>query len=57
MESFFHSMTAEATRGRHFGTDAELRIVLRDYIRDYSTTRAHSALAYRSPIDFERGPT
>ena len=54
MESFFHSMKAEATRGRQFGTETELRTVLRDYIRYYSATRAHSALAYRSPIDFER---
>lgn len=42
-------MKAEATRGRHFATDAELRTVLRDYIRYYN-----AALAYRSPIDFER---
>lgn len=54
MESFFHSMKAEATRGRHFATDAELHATLRDYIRYYNTTRAHSALDYRSPIDFER---
>ena len=54
MESFFHSLKAEATRGRHFATDAELRTVLREYIRYYNITRAHSALAYRSPIDFER---
>jgi putative transposase len=54
MESFFHSMKAEATRGRHFTTDAELRTVLRAYIRYYNTTRAHSALSYRSPVDFER---
>jgi len=33
MESFFHSMKAEAIRGRHFATDGELRTVVRDYIR------------------------
>lgn len=54
MESFFHSLKAEAIRGRHFATDTELRTVLRAYIRYYNTARAHSALAYRSPIDFER---
>jgi transposase InsO family protein len=54
MESFFHSMKAEATRGKTFATDAELRTTLRDYIRYYNSTRAHSALDYRSPIDFER---
>jgi hypothetical protein len=40
MESFFHSMKAEATRGRHFATDGELRTVLRDPIRHYNTSRA-----------------
>jgi len=54
MESFFHSLKAEAIRGHHFATDAELRATLRDYLRYYNATRAHSALAYRSPIDFER---
>jgi len=54
MESFFHSMKAEVIRGQHFATEAELRTVLRRYIRYYNTIRAHSALAYRSPIDFER---
>jgi hypothetical protein len=32
----------EATRGRHFTTDAELRTVLRDCIRYYNTARAAS---------------
>ena len=54
MESFFHSLKAEAIRGQHFATDGELRQVLRDYITYYNRTRAHSALNYRSPIDFER---
>jgi transposase InsO family protein len=30
-----------------------VRAVLRDCIRYYNTARAHSALGYRSPIDFE----
>lgn len=54
MESFFHSLKAEVIRGHDFATDRELRAVLRDYMRYYNTTRAHSALAYRSLIDFER---
>ncbi len=54
MESFFHSLKAEVIRGCHFATEAELRTVLRDSVRDYNTTRAHSALDHRSPIDFER---
>jgi hypothetical protein len=55
LESFFHVMKAEATRGRQIGTAAELRKVLRDYIRYYITPQAHSALAYCSPSDFARG--
>jgi len=54
MESFFHSLKAEAIRGRTFASGAELHRTLRAYIRYCNTTRAHSALAYRSPIDFEQ---
>jgi len=54
MESFFHSLKAEAIRGYHFATDLELHRALRTYIRYYNTNRAHSSLGYRSPIDFER---
>ena len=36
------SVKTEATRGRHFTTDAELRTVLRDCIRYYNTARAAS---------------
>ena len=54
MESFFHSLKAELTRGVVFPTDAALRTALRRYIRYYNTTRLHSALNYISPIAFER---
>ncbi len=54
MESFFHSLKAEAIRECHFTMDRELRTALRSYIRYYNATRAHSALGYRSPIAFER---
>ena len=54
MESFFHSLKAEAIRGQHFATDAELRATLTDYFTYYNRTRAHSALGFRSPIDYER---
>jgi len=53
MESFFHSLKAELTRGVVFSTDRALRGALRGYIRYYNTTRLHSALGYRSPIAFE----
>ena len=54
MESFFHSLKAELTRGVLFRRSA-----LRDrswpaYIRYYNTTRLHSGLDYHSPLAFER---
>lgn len=53
MESFFHSLKAELTRGVVFPTEQGLRAALRRYIRYYNATRLHSALGYRSPIAFE----
>ena len=54
VESFFHSLKAELTRGASFGSTQELRQQLRRYIAYYNRVRLHSALDYRSPIDFER---
>jgi putative transposase len=53
MESFFHSMKAEAIHGHLFDDDQTLRSVIRQYIRRYNRTRLHSALGYCSPIDYE----
>jgi transposase InsO family protein len=53
MESFFHSLKAEAIHGVRFGTDSALRSVLAGYVHYYNRQRRHSALGYRSPIDFE----
>jgi transposase InsO family protein len=53
MESFFHSMKAEAIDGRLFDDDQILRSVVRRYIRRYNRTRLHSSLGYRSPIAYE----
>jgi putative transposase len=54
IESFFHSLKAELTRGVAFRTDQALRRALRSYIQYYNATRLHSALDYVSPIAFER---
>jgi putative transposase len=54
MESFFHSLKAELTRGVAFPTEPTLRAALRRYIRYYNTTRLHSGLNYVSPVAFER---
>jgi transposase InsO family protein len=53
MESFFHSMKAEAIDGRLFDDDHSLHSVVRQYIRRYNRTRLHSSLGYRSPISYE----
>ena len=54
MESFFHSLKAELTHGRVFTSVTELRGALRQYLRYYNHERLHSALGYRSPVDYER---
>jgi len=54
MESFFHSLKAEAIRGVVFTTVAALRTQLRRYFRYYNHARAHSSLGYCTPVAFER---
>ena len=53
MESFFHSLKAELVHGTRFETEAELRSALRRYFHYYNHQRHHSALGYRSPVDYE----
>jgi transposase InsO family protein len=53
VESFFHSLKAELTRGVHFSNARVLRSQLRRYIRYYNSVKMHSALEYQSPIAFE----
>jgi putative transposase len=54
MESFFHSLKAELTRGVSFRDVCGLRRELKRYVQYYNARRMHSALGYRSPIAFER---
>jgi transposase InsO family protein len=54
MESFFHSLKAELTRGVTFTTDTTLRREIERYMHYYNTTRQRSALGYYSPRAFER---
>ena len=54
VQSFFHSLKAELTRGVAFTDERQLRRALHQYIRYYNTTRLHSSLAYRSPLAFEQ---
>jgi putative transposase len=54
IESFFHSLKADAIHGRSFSTVAELRHQLRHYVRYSNHQRLHSSLGYQSPVDYER---
>jgi transposase InsO family protein len=54
VESFFHSLKAEAIHGRRFETREEIDLAIRRYIERYNRSRIHSSLGYRSPIDYER---
>ena len=53
MESFFHSLKAELIHGERFDTPRALRQAIARYLRYYNHQRLHSALAYRSPVDYE----
>lgn len=54
VESFFHSLKAEALHGERFATEGALRQTIACYVRYYNYRRLHSALGYRSPVDYER---
>lgn len=53
MESFFHSLKAELIHGAEVVSEAVLRCELRRYVHYYNHERQHSALAYRSPVEYE----
>ena len=54
MESLFGSLKTESVRGERFGTHAEARATLFDYLAFYNHRRRHSALGYVSPAEYER---
>ena len=48
-----HSLKAELIHGPHFATDAALRAALRRSVPHYNRRRLHSALGYRTRVDYE----
>jgi putative transposase len=54
-ESFFATLECELLERSRFRTQADARMAIFEFIEGwYNPHRRHSALAYRSPIDFER---
>lgn len=53
MESFFHSLKTDVVHGVRFLRHEALERLLRSYLPYYNRVRLHSALGYRSPIDYE----
>ena len=54
-ESFFATLECELLDRRKFKTKAEARVACFEFIEEwYNLGRRHSALGYKSPINYER---
>jgi putative transposase len=54
-ESFFATLECELLDRRHFKTQIEARMAIFEFIEGwYNPHRRHSAIGYRSPIDYEK---
>jgi putative transposase len=55
MESYWHTLKVEETHGQDFATRAAATHCVFAYVEGwYNTTRMHSSLGYKSPVQFER---
>jgi putative transposase len=54
-ESFFASLERELLNRRRFKSEAEARMAVFEWIESwYNLHRRHSALGYRSPVNYQR---
>jgi transposase InsO family protein len=54
IESWHRTLKTDMYHRETFQSDQQLRSAIQSYITFYNRYRMHSALGYRSPVEFER---